>query len=150
MSIFSNFNNQGLDNDAAFEEMCCQLFETWGARTMQFDSNWEYLDIRGSGGDGGIEAFWHNVDNDHYIGIQAKWFAKTITKSQYKQLRDSIETATKLRPTLTQYIVCIPHNLTSLRSAKGDTVSLGEESAWKTFRDDIAQTYTGLEILLWD
>lgn len=150
MSIFSNFNNQGLDNDAAFEEMCCQLFETWGARTMQFDSNWEYLDIRGSGGDGGIEAFWHNVENDRYIGIQAKWFAKTITKSQYKQLRDSIETAMKLRPTLTQYIVCIPHNLTSLRSTKGDTVSLGEESTWKTFRDGIAQTYTSLEILLWD
>ena len=42
MSIFGNFNNQGLDNDVVFEEMCCQLFETWGARTMQFGSGWEY------------------------------------------------------------------------------------------------------------
>lgn len=150
MSIFGNFNNQGLDNDVAFEEMCCQLFETWGARTMQFGSGWEYLDIRGDGGDGGIEAFWHNVEDDRYIGLQAKWFVNTISKSQYQQIKKSIDTAVALRPTLTQYIVCIPHNLTSLRNIRGGTVSRGEEADWKTFRDDIVKAHAGLDILLWD
>ncbi|WP_040656782.1 hypothetical protein [Olsenella sp. oral taxon 809] len=150
MSIFDKFNNQGLDDDGAFEELCCQLFETWGVRAMLFDASWEYLDIRGDGGDGGVEAYWHNTNDDSYIGMQAKWFRKTIAKSQYEQIKKSIDTAIKLRPSITQYIICVPHNLTSLRNSKGGTTSLGEEGDWKKFHDNIAQSHPDLELLLWD
>lgn len=98
MGIFDKFNNQGLDDAAAFENLCCQLFETWGLRAKQFDANWEFLNIRGDGGDGGIEAFWHNIDEDTYIGLQAKWFKNTITKGQYKQIKKSIDEASKCDP----------------------------------------------------
>lgn len=150
MSIFEKFNNQGLNDDAAFEELCCQLFETWGTRTMGFDASWDYLDIRGDGGDGGIEAYWRNTNTGEYIGIQAKWFKKSITKSQYGQIRRSVDTAMKLRSNMTKYIVCVPHNLTSLRNGKGGTVNRGEEDAWKDFKRALANVYPDLELLLWD
>lgn len=150
MSIFDQFNNQNLSEEDAFEELCCQLFETWGTHTMGFDANWAYLNIRGSGGDGGIEAYWHNTANDTFIGIQAKWFRKSITPSQYSQIRSSINTAVSLRPKLAEYIVCIPHNLTSLRYSKGGGISRGEEDAWKEFSGSIAQAYPDLKLTLWD
>ena len=63
MSIFEKFNNQGLGDEEAFEELCCQLFETWGIHTMGFNSTWAYRDIRGEGGDGGIEAYWQDANS---------------------------------------------------------------------------------------
>lgn len=150
MSIFEKFNNQGLGDKEAFEELCCQLFETWGTHTMNFDSSWTYRDIRGDGGDGGIEACWHNTSSDEFIGVQAKWFRKSITPSQYGQIKKSIDKAREVRPNLTKYIVCIPHNLTSLRKSKNETISPGEESAWEKFKDSIEQAYPNLELVLWD
>lgn len=150
MSIFDKFNNQNLSEEEAFEELCCQLFETWGKHTMGFDANWTYRNIRGSGGDGGIEAYWHNATVNTFIGVQAKWFRKSITPSQYSQIRRSIDTAMSLRPRLAKYIVCIPHNLTSLRSGKRGSISRGEEDAWKEFSRSVAQTYPDLELILWD
>lgn len=147
MGIFDKFNNQDLGDEEAFEELCCQLFETWGMRAMGFDNTWAYRDIRGDGGDGGIEAYWFNTENSEYIGIQAKWFKKTISQAQYGQIRHSIDTAIGLRPSLTKYIVCIPHNLTSLRNSKNETVSLGEEGTWKMFAESIAQAYPDLELV---
>ena len=67
MGIFDKFNNQDLGDEEAFEELCCQLFETWGMRAMGFDNTWTYRDIRGDGGDGGIEAYWFNMDLLHFF-----------------------------------------------------------------------------------
>lgn len=150
MSMFEKFNSQGLGDENAFEELCCQLFETWGIRTMGFNSTWVYRDIRGDGGDGGIEAYWHDANSGEFIGVQAKWFRGSITSSQYGKIKQSIVKAKELRPSLTKYIVCIPHKLTSLRNSKNETVSLGEEGAWKTFEEAIAQSYPDLELVLWD
>lgn len=112
MSIFNKFDNHGLDDDAAFEKLCCQLFETWGQCQLNHDSTWVYRSIRGAGGDGGIEAYWHDTVHDDWIGLQAKWFRKSITPDQYKQIRGSIDTALNLRPSIHRYIICIPHDLT--------------------------------------
>lgn len=150
MSIFEKFNNQGLGDKDAFEELCCQLFETWGIHTMNFNSTWTYLDIRGNGGDGGIEAYWHDTCSGGYIGVQAKWFRESITSTQYRQIKESIATTKELRQSLTKYIVCVPHNLTSLRKSKNEKVSAGEESAWQAFKESIAQAYPDLELVLWD
>lgn len=150
MSIFEKFNNQGLGDEEAFDEMCCQLFEAWGIHTMSSNSTWVYRDIRGDGGDGGIEAYWWNTNSGEFIGVQAKWFRGSITPAQYNQIKKSIVKARELRSSLTRYIVCIPHNLTSLRNSKNETVSPGEESAWKAFEKSIAQTYPDLELVLWD
>ena len=57
MGIFDKFNNQDLGDEEAFEELCCQLFETWGMRAMGFGNTWAYRDIRGDDGDGAIVTY---------------------------------------------------------------------------------------------
>lgn len=150
MSIFDKFNNQGFGDEDAFEELCCQLFETWGICRMGYGDCWAYRDIRGAGGDGGIEAYWLNSKSDVVIGLQAKWFRKTITSGQYAQLRNSIDVATELRPNMKHYIVCIPHNLTSIKRGRGGKPTKGEDERWGDFKKQIARRYPWLEIELWD
>lgn len=151
MSIFEKFNNQGLNDEDAFEELCCQLFETWGINAMGFDYDWTFSDIRGDGGDGGIEAYWlRGGDENTTIGIQAKWFRKTLTSSQYKQLEKSIETAVKLRPGMKQYIVCIPHDLTDLRKGLGGRTLTSERAKWTEFKAKITSAHPNLDLKLWD
>ena len=112
MSIFEKFNSQGMSPADAFEELCCQLFEYCGKGQKQFDDNWTYCNIRGAGGDGGIEAYWTNESSTECYAVQAKWFRSILTSSQWGQIRNSVQQAIKIRPHLTQYTICIPHNLT--------------------------------------
>lgn len=149
MSIFDKFNNQGLKDEDAFEELCCQLFETWGCDRGFLNEGWTYRDIRGSGGDGGIEAYWRKASTDEWIGIQAKWFRQTIADNQYSQIRKSVNTALKIRPKLHRYIVCIPHNLTSMKNTR-DGITLGEEADWAVFEASIKETHPALQLELWD
>lgn len=79
MSIFEKFNSQGMSPADAFEELCCQLFEYCGKGQKQFDDNWTYCNIRGAGGDGGIEAYWTNESSTECYAVQAKWFRSTLT-----------------------------------------------------------------------
>ena len=150
MSIFDKFNNQGLDNDAAFEELCCQLFENWGTHEKKYGNSWTYRDIRGSGGDGGIEAYWRNETEDSCIAIQAKWFRNTLSPSQLRQIRDSINDAMSLRPKLERYIVCLPHNLTSMKNVRNGKTSEGEDKKWRDLENEIATKHPNLVLELWD
>lgn len=150
MSIFDKFNNQGMGDKEAFEELCCQLFETWGRRQMRFDDCWTYRNIRGTGGDGGIEAYWHNAESDEIVGLQAKWFRKSITSSQYGQIRDSIDMAVELRPNMRLYIVCIPHDLTSTKRGRSKVIAKGEDSGWYDFERKVAKDHPTLKLELWD
>lgn len=150
MSIFDNFENHSLANSEAFEELCCQLFEAWGYGQNAVSRSWTYRKIRGNGGDGGIEAYWHDGEHDTFIGLQAKWFRTTLTSTQYRQLEKSIRTAVGLRQNLTRYIICLPHDLTSLKRAKRGSRSTGEESEWNDFTTRIQKEYPDLTIDLWD
>lgn len=150
MSIFEKFNDQGLGNRDAFEEMCCQLFETWGKTEMGFDGAWRYCNVRGSGGDGGVEAYWHNPNTDTWIGLQAKWFRKTLDASNFTQIERSIVEALKVRPSMTLYIVCLPHNLTSMKRVKKGGISKGEDNEWSDFVSKILEEHPSLQIDLWD
>lgn len=150
MSIFEKLDNNGSSDNAAFEKLCCQLFETWGQRQLDHGSTWLYRNIRGSGGDGGIEAYWHDTVHDDWIGLQAKWFRKSITPNQYKQIRSSIDTALSLRPSMHRYIVCIPHDLTSMKRIEGGKTSIGEDEKWADFQKEITSTYPNLQLELWD
>ena len=151
MSIFDKFNNQGMGDKEAFEELCCQLFETWGRLQMGYGDCWTYRDIRGAGGDGGIEAYWHNNVSGETVGLQAKWFRKSITPGQYGQIRDSIDTALTLRPNMRLYIVCIPHDLTSMKSrGKGKPIARGEDVSWYDFEKEVAEKHPALKLELWD
>lgn len=150
MSIFEKFNTQGMSPADAFEELCCQLFEYWGKRQRQFDGNWTHCNIRGAGGDGGIEAYWNNESSTECYALQAKWFRSTLTSSQWSQIRNSVKQAIKIRPYLTQYTICIPHNLTSSKTIAHGKTSQGEDAAWRIFKSEIEKENPGLEVVLWD
>ena len=150
MSIFDKFNNHGMGNKEAFEELCCQLFETWGLRQMEYGDCWTYRNIRGAGGDGGIEAYWHNAESDATVGLQAKWFRNSITSGQYRQIIDSIDTAVGLRPNMHLYIVCVPHDLTSTKYGKGKVITEGEDSSWYDFEKKVTKDHPTLKLELWD
>ena len=150
MSIFDKFNNQGMSRQDAFEELCCQLFETWGWHHEHYDNGWKYRNIRGTGGDGGIEAYWHNTVNDDWVGLQAKWFPTSMTSTQYNELRRSIETAMSIRPTMDHYIICIPHNLTSMKKVRGNRTTKGEEDSWNQFVEKTKEEHPKLQLELWD
>ncbi len=150
MGIFEKFNDQGLGKRDAFERLCCQLFESWGKSEAGFDAQWTFRNINGAGGDGGIEAYWHNANMDEWVGIQAKWFPERLRTPQFNQLRNSIDAALKLRPTMKRYIVCIPHDLTSKKIVKGGKTGRGEDEDWNDFEQAIHDTYPSLAIVLWD
>lgn len=150
MSIFDKFNDQGMGDKDAFEELCCQLFEMWGQHHENYGDGWAYRNIRGTGGDGGVEAYWHDTRNDDWVGLQAKWFPKTITDGQCQQLADSVDSAMSVRPTMARYIICIPHNLTSKKRGRGGKITIGEDERWQGFVGKVVQQYPALTIELWD
>lgn len=94
----------------AFEELCCQL----ARRTLQETVLFTRLD--GSGGDGGVECFADFPD-----GTRTGWQAKYVFKvdSLLIQLEKSLNTALKIHPSLTRYVVCFPFKLTGKTGRRG-------------------------------
>ena len=99
----SKLNNYNSSPDQAFEALSTQLFQRWLFRN--FLGNVSYFSVvNGAGGDGGVEAY--GVLNDgSIVGLQAKYFLKSIHKSQRDQIEKSIRTAIDVRPSLTRYII---------------------------------------------
>lgn len=146
---WTKFNTHGESNNHAFELMCNTLFENW-CKDEYGEDLIQVTFINGSGGDGGIEAF-ARLKNDEIIGVQSKWFPEKIESSQIKQIRDSFETALKVRPNIKKYIVCIPKDLTAKRIVRGGKISTNTEfDRWNKFIESVKDTYSDVEIVLWD
>ncbi len=94
----------------AFEELCCQLAH----RTVPKDV--PYTRLHGAGGDGGVECF-ADFPNGNRVGWQAKYVFNI--DSLLRQTTDSLTTALKIHPTLTQYVVCFPFDLTGPTGRSG-------------------------------
>jgi len=97
----------------SFETLCTQLFERflrreYGKQIVKFQV------INGAGGDGGIEAYGE-LKTGEIIAVQAKWFRETISDSEIAQIKNSVDTAKKLRPQIKEYIICIPRDIGSLK-----------------------------------
>ncbi len=84
--------------NAAFEELCCQLAEYEIGDAAEF--------IRKAPPDAGVECFVILADGAE-IGWQAKFF-DTIGSSQWEQLDGSVKTALEKHPRLIEYVICIP------------------------------------------
>lgn len=106
----------------SFEEFCCQI-----ARHENMPDASEFIRIRGAGGDGGVECYWKRTD-----GAVSGWQAKYIFDfdQALQALSDSIRTALAVYPDLTQYIICLPYDLTGKkgRETKGQ---IGKFEEWK-------------------
>ncbi|MBO8134122.1 hypothetical protein [Dickeya fangzhongdai] len=90
------FNNS---QNNAFEELICQL-----AREEPIKNKVDFRRVAAP--DGGVEAYCILDDGSEY-GWQAKYFF-CMGDAQWKQLKESFETALKTHPSLTKYYICIP------------------------------------------
>ncbi len=100
------------DKRKGFEELVCQL-----ARRDTHQNVTEFRRIEGSGGDGGVEAYWIFKDGTKH-GYQAKYFLAT-KDIDWSQIDKSIKTALKQHPELTKYTIAIACDLTNRSGKKG-------------------------------
>ncbi|MBI4773202.1 MAG: hypothetical protein HY788_03300 [Deltaproteobacteria bacterium] len=96
----------------AFEELVCQL-----ARRDPPGDAAEFRRVEGTGGDGGVEAYWL-LRSGSKIGFQAKYFLKT-GDIDWKQVEQSVSKAIDIHPELSGYIVAFASDLTDRSGKKG-------------------------------
>ena len=140
-STFQTYNDSP---ENAFESLCNQLFENWSKKEYN-DKLASFCVVNGSGGDGGVESYATLIDGK-IVGLQAKWFPNSISSSQINQIKNSIETAIKIRPQIIRYIVCVPRDLASDTGRGTNT----ETKRWETLLDGIKSTYSNLTVELWN
>lgn len=142
-----NWANFQTYNDAptkAFEMLCNQLFENW-CKEQYTSELASFHVVNGAGGDGGVESY-AVLSDGKVIGLQAKWFPDSITTNQMGQIKNSINTALKMRPQITRYIVCVPRDLASL-TGKGDNT---EDKRWEDMKSDVLKDNPNLTLDLWN
>lgn len=145
---WQHFQTHNQANTRAFEAFCNQLFERYCKREYA-ENIQEFVIVNGSGGDGGVEAY-AKLNNNTFIGLQAKWFIDAITDSQFKQIKGSITTALKLRPDIKKYIVCVPRDLGNIKIGSGKKpIQHSEYSRWTILLEDFKNDYPELELVLW-
>ena len=142
-----NWTNFQTYNDAptrAFEVLCNQLFENWCREEYKSDLV-SFNVVNGAGGDGGVESY-ATLKSNEIIGLQAKWFPNSIGNSQVNQIKNSIQTALKVRPKIIRYIVCVPRDLASLTGKGGQS----ENERWEEMKLQVLKDLPSLTIDLWD
>ena len=109
----------------AFEKFVCQL-----ARSELIGGELEFRRVEGSGGDGGVEAYWLHAD-----GTKRAYQAKYWTRAgdiDWGQVDDSVKEALAQHPEMTSYTIALPCDLTD-RSGKKGRGKRGWEH-WETHR----------------
>lgn len=146
--MWNSFNTYNFSPEDAFETMNNQLFErylkaTYGDRLTKFRV------INGSGGDGGIEAYGQ-LNDGKIIAIQSKWFRSALVDSQINQIKNSIVTALSLRPNISEYIICIPRDINSLKMGRGKVpIKNTEEGKIDTLIKEFKKSNKDLKITWW-
>lgn len=141
---WNRLQTYGLSPEKSFEMLCNQLFENW-CKEKYKDEILSFSVVNGAGGDGGVESY-AILSNSTIIGLQAKWFLTSIESSQINQIRGSLRTAKKIRPKLTQYVVCVPRDLTSLTGRSDNT----ESKRWENFVKSMKTEFPDVSIDLWN
>lgn len=145
---WQHFQTHNQATTRAFEAFCNQLFERYCKREYA-ENIQEFVIVNGSGGDGGVESYV-KLNNNTFIGLQAKWFIDAIADSQFKQIKGSITTALKLRPDIKKYIICIPRDLGNIKIGSGKKpIQNSEYSRWTSLLEDFKNDYPELELVLW-
>ena len=141
---WTTFQTHNEDPRKAFEVLCNQLFEKWVKE--EYTTNIESFHyVNGSGGDGGVESY-ATLKNKDVIGLQAKWFPESIDSSRIAQIRGSITTALKVRPSIVKYIVCVPRDLASKTNKGANKDAVSETSRWES----LVGEFSTIEIELWN
>lgn len=116
MINFSNINSFNKGQPHSFEELVCQI-----ARKETFPTGSIFRRVEGSGGDGGVEAYWKKPDGE-ITGYQAKFFLR-CGDINWDQIDRSVNQALQTHPKLECYVVALPCDLTdrSGKKRKGKT-----------------------------
>ncbi|ALU28148.1 NACHT domain-containing protein [Myroides odoratimimus] len=146
--MWDSFNTYGGSYQNSFETLCNQLFERYLSKEYP-NSIDEFKVINGAGGDGGIEAYG-KLSNGNFIAIQSKWFKQALDTNELKQIKKSITTAFTIRPNITEYIICIPHNVSSVKIGKGKKPTQNSEDVRiENFEKEIKDSFQNLKITWW-
>lgn len=141
---WTRFQTYGMAPDKAFEVLCNQLFENWCKE--QYGTTIASIRIvNGSGGDGGVESYAVLQDRT-IVGLQAKWFPESMSSKQIDQIRNSINTAKRVRDQIKRYIVCVPRDLTSITARSENS----EDARWDSMVERATKDYPDLAIELWN
>lgn len=140
---WTTMQTYGLSQEKSFEMIGNQIFENW-CKEEYCSEIVSFNVVNGSGGDGGVESY-AVLKNGDIVAFQAKFFLSSIDSSKISQIRNSINTAFKIRSQIKRYIVCIPRDLASL-TGKGDNT---EEKKWNDLKEAILKKYPDKCIELW-
>jgi hypothetical protein len=149
---WKSFNTYGDAPSDAFETFCNHLFRNYIYRNHPEVEKFRV--VNGKGGDGGVEAY-ALLTGGNISAVQSKWFRDDFGKIQIKQIRDSVRTAMTVRPGITEYVVCIPRTLTSIRvtgSSVDGEVQLTRSSGDQILDDldaELKIEFPNLEIRWW-
>ena len=138
---WNKFNTFGESKEKAFEILSNQIFKVYCEKTYK-DKMIKFVAINGAGGDGGIEAY-AELSNGKIVAIQSKCFFDVIDSSKISQIRNSINTAMKVRNNIQKYIVSVPRNLANKKNGIKDYERKRVEDLFDEFKD------TDIEFELW-
>lgn len=141
---WTKFQTYDMSSERAFEILCNQLFENWCNEEYSSEIHC-FKVVNGSGGDGGVESY-AKLSDGSIIGLQAKWFSNSIQNSQITQIKNSINTALTIYPTLSRYVICVPRDLASITSRSKNT----ERKRWEKFVASFSDEHSDIKIELWD
>lgn len=126
-------------NDS-FESLSIQLFK----ENCQPPQGADFFSLRGDGGDGGVEAYFKTPTGE-ILGVQAKYFFK-LGASELGQIKHSLQTALTNHPTLIEYWIYLPFDLTGKVAAGKRGQS--EVERFEKWRDIVAAQHPNLQIKL--
>jgi len=146
---WARFQTQNESPEKAFEAFCNHLFKRWCYKN--YPDQIAFFNVtEGSGGDGGVESY-AKLNSGEFLGLQAKWFRAPITNHQIAQIRNSLITAQKVRPTLKQYFVCVPRKISDVtaKTKKNGLQQQSERTRWDSFEKEIEKTFPQISLMLW-
>ena len=103
---FTRIRSAPRSRNDSFEALAVQLFRS----TCKAPTGSTFVSLRGDGGDGGVEAYFHSPSGT-VLGVQAKYFFQ-LGPAELGQIDGSLQTALSNHPTLSEYWVYIPFDLT--------------------------------------
>lgn len=123
---FTRIRSTPKSRNDSFEALAVQMFRT----LFRPPAGSTFISLRGDGGDGGVEAYYRLPDG-RVAGVQAKYFFK-LGEAELRQIDDSLDTALTNHPTLFDYWVYIPFDLTGRVAAGARGKSQAERfEEWK-------------------
>lgn len=132
---FTRIRSAPKSKNDSFEALSVQLFRM----TCQVPEDSTFISLRGDGGDGGVEAYFRTASGN-VLGVQAKYFFQ-LGSSELTQINNSLETAISNHPSLTDYWVYIPFNLTGRVAAGRRGKSQAERfEEWKSQKEAHAKS----------